>query len=723
MKAAKTPASKAPVVASVDHQASHHPAPTKEHRAIPSEMDLDERLQRAEALGHKPSHFLKRYAQPAATPPDIHDAASHGVSGSGGPLPHLDRIQEAFGRHDVTGARAHVDGAAARACDEMGAGGFAFGNEVAFRGEPDLHTAAHEAAHLVQQRAGVMLKDDLGRAGDAYERHADAVADRVVQGRRAEDLLDPISGAGDAARNPKAVQADIGFEFQTFQQPWGFYEEKLDEDGNQILKKKNESETYAEADGWRVENDGGDIEVVVDRVEESGKGGEILSKIFSQIKQFFGMIVNQDRKEKRYIRKKQEEKGVFRGAGGIYSEFESSPTGMQLQVPGSEDKEKQQLKSKVEKLHLLVPQDVEKDLKAHPQVTAGIRLDRLLELFELLGHAGSSPDQDQESDLSPKQQLANQLGYYRREKPNRSPHTHQATIRESAEDVRADQTLFATFPRMQGFLTLVGSYIRGWRKYQEKYGSEKDSKPTRYAKNYTPIMSRTSLVSAYEATEPEARAQLASFLTSEEGRDGLKRILRTADFESPLIGPRFRSSLAGDFPEPESEEFESTIEALKNEFGEERATVESITVRKFIEGLVREKSPVDLASQDYGAQAMGVQKETDIGLSQADREKRLSSLKSPQREQERKFGAAVELRRLRDNVPLGEWEKFALAAFSLVQMINAESAEVAETDEQRSGTQVGEISGTSQGKKSREREETEAQGRSENPLGRPDHRS
>ena len=70
----------------------------------------------------------------------------------------------------------------------MGAQAFATGNHVAFAGTPDLHTAAHEAAHVVQQRGGVHLKGGVGEAGDTYEQHADAVADKVVRGESAEAL-------------------------------------------------------------------------------------------------------------------------------------------------------------------------------------------------------------------------------------------------------------------------------------------------------------------------------------------------------------------------------------------------------------------------------------------------------------------------------------------------------------------------------------------------------
>jgi hypothetical protein len=45
----------------------------------------------------------------------------------------------------------------------------------------------------------VQLKGGVGQAGDAYEQHADQVADAVVQGKSAEVLLDRYSGGGGAA--------------------------------------------------------------------------------------------------------------------------------------------------------------------------------------------------------------------------------------------------------------------------------------------------------------------------------------------------------------------------------------------------------------------------------------------------------------------------------------------------------------------------------------------
>lgn len=153
-------------------------------------LDLRAAIQRDDAGGDAPGE------------PDAHRIAAEGFVGAGRSLPHLGAIQAAFGAHDVRGVEAHVGGPAAEASARLGARAYAAGERVAFAREPDLHLAAHEAAHVVQQGRGVALSGGIGRAGDVYERHADAVADRVVAGRSAVDLLDaaPTGGAGAAVQ-------------------------------------------------------------------------------------------------------------------------------------------------------------------------------------------------------------------------------------------------------------------------------------------------------------------------------------------------------------------------------------------------------------------------------------------------------------------------------------------------------------------------------------------
>jgi hypothetical protein len=95
----------------------------------------------------------------------VQRAALAGVTGGGQPLPHLAQLQAAFGAaHDLSGVRAHIGGAAAASCEAIGAEAYAVGDQVAFHDAPGLHVAAHEAAHVVQQRRGVSLYGGVGAA-------------------------------------------------------------------------------------------------------------------------------------------------------------------------------------------------------------------------------------------------------------------------------------------------------------------------------------------------------------------------------------------------------------------------------------------------------------------------------------------------------------------------------------------------------------------------------
>ncbi|HEU0036408.1 MAG TPA: DUF4157 domain-containing protein [Kofleriaceae bacterium] len=138
---------------------------------------------------------VQRKADGDAKTDDASTVAARGTAGSGGKLPHADIIQASFGHHDISGVEAHVGGGARDAAGELGAKAYASGNKVGFADSPDLFLAAHEAAHVVQQRGGVQLKAGIDTPGDAHEQHADAVAAAVVAGKSAEGLLDNKPGA------------------------------------------------------------------------------------------------------------------------------------------------------------------------------------------------------------------------------------------------------------------------------------------------------------------------------------------------------------------------------------------------------------------------------------------------------------------------------------------------------------------------------------------------
>jgi hypothetical protein len=177
--------------------ARHVVGPAKSHHASPGKQTLVEQLA-------VPAVQRAGRGSGARDEASVHAAASRGIATPASPLPHADTIQRAFGRHDISAVQAHTGGEAAASASAMGADAYATGNQVVLGGGTDLHTVAHEAAHVVQQRGGVQLKGGVGASGDAYEQHADAVADRVVAGDSAESLLD--QGAGAASTPSQAVQ-------------------------------------------------------------------------------------------------------------------------------------------------------------------------------------------------------------------------------------------------------------------------------------------------------------------------------------------------------------------------------------------------------------------------------------------------------------------------------------------------------------------------------------
>jgi hypothetical protein len=155
---------------------------------------------------------LRSDAGPAADPSAVQAAAARGVATAPSKLPHGETIQRLFGRHDVSAVQAHTGAEAAATAREIGAQAYAMGNHVVLGAGADLHTVTHEAAHVVQQRGGVQLKEGVGEVGDRYERHADAVADAVVQGKSAEALLDAFAG-GSTASGTAAVQRLSGADY------------------------------------------------------------------------------------------------------------------------------------------------------------------------------------------------------------------------------------------------------------------------------------------------------------------------------------------------------------------------------------------------------------------------------------------------------------------------------------------------------------------------------
>src|SRR5579883_1305608 len=170
--------------------------------AVEEERTVDRARPKSHAVGRDreaPSILPANSAdawEPGSLASTVKWVAAAGLQGSSQPLPYAATIQKAFGRHDISRVQAHLGGSAAAAARALGAHAYAAGEHIAFDGSPDLHTAAHEAAHVVQQRHGVQLPGGVGQPGDPFERHADAVADLVVRGQSAQHLLDGFLNSG-----------------------------------------------------------------------------------------------------------------------------------------------------------------------------------------------------------------------------------------------------------------------------------------------------------------------------------------------------------------------------------------------------------------------------------------------------------------------------------------------------------------------------------------------
>ena len=136
--------------------------------------------------------------------------AMHGTMGPQGAIPHVEAIQRAFGPYEISDAKAVVGGPAQEANEAFKTPAYAAGGRAAFGQAPDLRTAAHEATHILQHRAG-RSPGGFDGPSSPQERHADAVADRVASGQSAVDLLSSMQSLPMGASGEIGAQAFGGF--------------------------------------------------------------------------------------------------------------------------------------------------------------------------------------------------------------------------------------------------------------------------------------------------------------------------------------------------------------------------------------------------------------------------------------------------------------------------------------------------------------------------------
>jgi hypothetical protein len=131
--------------------------------------------------------------------------AAAGVAGSGRQLPYRERLESAFDT-DLRDVRLHDGGDAARATSALDAAAFATGDHVAIAGPATLPLVAHEAAHVVQQRRGVVDEATGLHEGSATEEAAARGARHAVAGTTAPASLLGGESVSPSPSNGSVVQ-------------------------------------------------------------------------------------------------------------------------------------------------------------------------------------------------------------------------------------------------------------------------------------------------------------------------------------------------------------------------------------------------------------------------------------------------------------------------------------------------------------------------------------
>lgn len=120
-----------------------------------------------------------------------------------------EKLEKEFESTDLSGVKTHTDGGS-EAADEMGAGGYAEGNEPAFSDEPGDEVIADEVVHAEQEHKGVAQSDLTREQKETYEEYADKLRNEKVNHREACEALgvDPESELGAAFKALYAIEKD-----------------------------------------------------------------------------------------------------------------------------------------------------------------------------------------------------------------------------------------------------------------------------------------------------------------------------------------------------------------------------------------------------------------------------------------------------------------------------------------------------------------------------------
>ena len=560
---------------------------------------------------------LQAGEQPELAPEEVHQAAQLGLGGRHQRLPYLEQIQALFGPHQLGHIKAHTDDRAQAGAKQMGALAFAQGEHVAFAGPPTLHTAAHEAAHVIQQQAGVQLLGGVGQVGDLYERNADAVADAVVAGQSAAALLTPFVRTGAVGSPPVggAVQRAVGFEFQSRMPGKNghvFSHKKILNAEEELGPEQKLEDGFIafenERDHWHIENDHGDIEFVTHPpFAETTEGYEALIACMTS------MVAAAQR---------------FEALGSKQAPGNRVTIEQALELFGNNVTKTEALEGRegFSQIYMSMPSA---SLVTHPQATGGVTLPALLTLMKKMrertddqGHAQAPPNR--EPGIREKLLAEGMDAVGMSAKSNRAFALKQQKLAE--EKVAAFQPEQEISLQMRGFLALVTAMIYG--------GSSMGHRQVQYAKDLLAVMPRSDYVRMF-ASLPE---QDQTWFREQLANDGLADALAWGRMSDSLIFHRMREQSQANYKDLQKVTKKSWLEAVSKANG----ATDPLSMKN--EGIGK----VSTANLDTGVQ---------IG-------------QSDQLVNQGRRGVVVEMRALREDVPPEQWLALTKAWFRMTVALN-----------------------------------------------------
>ncbi|MCG8337556.1 MAG: DUF4157 domain-containing protein, partial [Proteobacteria bacterium] len=314
----------------------------------------------------------------------------------------LKRGLENLSGFDLSSVRVHYN---SKKPAQIGALAYTQGNQIHLGPGQNKHLP-HEGWHAVQQMQGRVnptrqFKRTPMNDNQQLENEADSMGAKA-QRLKLRNNADEIVNNHEYSSTSSVVQRAVGFEFQT---NWNIHKTRwFGQDPVEYAKKT----LLFRGDGWQMETDGNEIEYVVDQVEEARDplGTARLTNVMTNLENFVGNLNGM----------RNTNGGDLRNNHLTGQNINLSKSNFKITTSGQ-------------------------NIAANPQVTAGVRMDRITKLYQSLGTANSTSGDE----------FLGQAPAFYRSKVN--------TARQNANTDDPAWGNHTPSAKLQGLLTLIAQYL------------------------------------------------------------------------------------------------------------------------------------------------------------------------------------------------------------------------------------------------------------------------